>query len=104
MAVVGTQDGATELPERAVDVAAAHVPPMAAGLREELLRGLNGDLTAEYGAIIMYTTYAARVGGPFRPQLAELFRGEISDELGHARLLAEKIVDDGTPRRGAAHP
>ena len=53
---------------------------------------MNEDLAAEYGAIIMYTTYAARVSGPFRPSLTELFLSEIPEEQGHARLLAEKIV------------
>lgn len=59
---------------------------------KELLAGLNDDLAGELSAVIQYTTYAAKVSGPFRPQLAEFFLKEITDELGHAQYLANKIV------------
>src|ERR687885_370672 len=64
----------------------------AEGRREELIAGLNQDLANEYQAIIMYQTYAAVVKGPYRKELAEFFRGEITDELGHAAFLADKIA------------
>jgi bacterioferritin len=60
--------------------------------KEELIAGLNQDLAGELGAIIQYLTYAAKVSGPFRPQLMQFFSAEIPDEQGHAIFLANKIV------------
>lgn len=57
-----------------------------------LLEGLNVDLAHEYAAVITYRTYASAVTGPFRQELREFFAQEIPDELGHAQLLADKIV------------
>ncbi len=64
----------------------------------ELIEGLNTDLAAEYQAVIMYRTYAALVSGPWRRDLRAFFEAEIPDELGHAALLADKVVAlGGTP-------
>ena len=60
--------------------------------RESLVAKLNEDLAGELGAIIQYITYAAKVTGPFRPQLAQFFLAEVADEQGHALFLANKIV------------
>ncbi len=60
--------------------------------RQELIDGLNQDLAAEYGAVIMYRTYASLASGPFRVDLKAFFEGEIPDELGHAAFLTDKIV------------
>ncbi|MFN2567454.1 MAG: ferritin-like domain-containing protein [Gemmatimonadaceae bacterium] len=66
--------------------------------KQELLAGLNEDLAHEYAAVILYRTYASSVTGPFRQELRNFFAGEIPDELGHAQLLADKIVAlGGTP-------
>lgn len=63
-----------------------------------LIDGLNEDLAAEYQAVIMYRTYASLCSGPFRQELRAFFEGEIPDELGHAAILADKIVAlGGTP-------
>jgi len=59
---------------------------------KELIDGLNEDLAAEYGAVIMYRTYASLATGPYRGELRGFFEGEIPDELGHAAFLADKIV------------
>lgn len=59
---------------------------------QELLDGLNADLSAEYQAVVMYRTYASLVSGPLRQDLRAFFEGEIPDELGHAAFLADKIV------------
>ncbi len=65
---------------------------------EQLVKKLNDDLAAELSAIVQYLTYSARVTGPYRPQLAQFLMEEISDEQGHAKFLAEKIVAlGGTP-------
>ncbi len=59
---------------------------------ERLIQGLNEDLAHEYEAVITYTTFAARVKGPFRPALRAFFLEEAAEELGHAQFLADKIV------------
>lgn len=58
----------------------------------ELLRALNEDLAGEFGAIVQYITYAAKVTGPYRPELRDFFLKEVPDEQGHAQFLANKIV------------
>jgi bacterioferritin len=68
------------------------------GAKEALVRGLNEDLAHEYQAIVSYLLYSRLANGPHRPELAEFFESEIDDELGHAKLLAHKIVAlGGTP-------
>ncbi|HEX7072335.1 MAG TPA: ferritin-like domain-containing protein [Rhodothermales bacterium] len=60
--------------------------------KEALIAGLNEDLAHEYQAVIMYATYASMVTGMHRPTLKAFFETEISEELAHAQLLAEKIT------------
>jgi bacterioferritin len=65
---------------------------------DQFLEGLNVDLAHEYAAVIQYRTYASQVQGQWRMELRQFFEGEIPDELGHAQLLADKIVAlGGTP-------
>ena len=65
---------------------------------EELLEGLNRDLSAEYQAVITYRSFASLATGPYRQELRQFFEDEIPDELGHAQFLADKIVAlGGTP-------
>lgn len=71
--------------------------------KQQLIDNLNEDLSGELSAIIQYITYAAKVTGPYRPQLSEFFLAEVADEQGHAQFLANKIVALGgepttTPR------
>lgn len=61
------------------------------GLRD-LLHGLNQDLCGEFGAIIQYITYAAKLTGIHRHYLYDFFMKEVEDERGHAEFLANKIV------------
>ena len=70
----------------------------------ELIKLLNQDLAGELGAVIQYTTYAAKATGPFRPQLTQFFLEEIPDELGHAQYLANKIVSLGGEPTTQARP
>jgi len=71
--------------------------------KQQLIELLNEDLAAEYAAIIQYTTYAARVTGPYRPQLSQFFLAEIADEQLHAQFLSNKIVAlGGVPTTQAA--
>jgi bacterioferritin len=57
-----------------------------------LVDQLNEDLAGELGAIIQYITYAAKVTGPYRPELSAFFLKEVPDEQRHAQFLANKIV------------
>lgn len=60
--------------------------------KKTLIENLNQDLADELGAIIQYITYAAKVTGPYRPQLSTFFLEEVADEQLHAQFLANKIV------------
>ena len=60
--------------------------------KEQLIERLNDDLSDELSAIVQYLTYAAKVTGPYRPQLSEFMMGEVPDEQRHAQFLANKIV------------
>ncbi|MFN8474303.1 MAG: ferritin-like domain-containing protein [Anaerolineae bacterium] len=60
--------------------------------KQTMINHLNQDLAGELGAIIQYLTYAAKVTGPYRPQLVQFFMAEVPDEQLHAQFLANKIV------------
>ncbi|MCC7194034.1 MAG: ferritin-like domain-containing protein [Gemmatimonadaceae bacterium] len=60
--------------------------------KKTLIARLNDDLAGELSAIIQYLTYAAKVTGPYRPQLSQFFLAEVADEQLHAQFLANKIV------------
>ena len=62
---------------------------------QDLIDGLNRDLSGEYQAILMYTHYSAKLTGPYRRELRSLFQAEIADEQGHAQFLADKIANLG---------
>src|SRR5690625_7591220 len=71
---------------------------------EELIEGLNEDLSHEYGAAIQYSYSASVVTGIHRPSLKPFFESEITDELGHAMYLSEKIrALGGQPTTKAAN-
>jgi len=71
--------------------------------KQTLIDHLNADLASELAAIIQYITYAAKVTGPYRPQLSAFFLKEVSDEQMHAQFLANKIVAlGGNPTTQAA--
>lgn len=71
--------------------------------RQDLISHLNEDLAHELAAIAQYLTYAARVTGPYRPELSKFLAGEIPDETAHAQFLANKIVAlGGEPTTKAA--
>lgn len=60
--------------------------------KQKMVALLNEDLAGELGAIIQYITYAAKVTGPYRPELSAFFLQEVADEQLHAQFLANKIV------------
>jgi bacterioferritin len=57
-----------------------------------MIDNLNKDLAEELAAVIQYTTYSAKVTGPYRPQLEQFFLAEVPEEQLHAQFLANKIV------------
>lgn len=63
--------------------------------KEELIRGLNEDLAAEWGTIIRYTYQAGKSFGLLGAELREIFQDEGQDELGHAAFLTDVIIDLG---------
>ncbi|MFZ3578683.1 ferritin-like domain-containing protein [Virgibacillus sp. DJP39] len=70
---------------------------------QELIDGLNVDLANEYGAAIQYTYSASVVSGLYRSALKPFFEAEITDEMGHALYLSEKIKTlGGTPTTKSA--
>ncbi|WP_099157324.1 ferritin-like domain-containing protein [Virgibacillus ndiopensis] len=70
---------------------------------QQLIDGLNEDLSHEYGAAIQYTYSASVVSGLYRSALKPFFESEINDELGHALYLSEKIKTlGGTPTTKSA--
>jgi bacterioferritin len=65
---------------------------------DELIKGLNHDLAAEFQAVITYRLFASLCHGPYRQEIRGFFEEEIPDELDHAEFLADKIVAlGGTP-------
>lgn len=72
--------------------------------RKKLVALLNEDLSGELGAIIQYLTYAAKVTGPYRPELSKFFLAEVPEEQGHAQFLANKVVALGGEPTTVARP
>ncbi len=70
----------------------------------ELINHLNQDLAGELSAIIQYITYAAKVTGPNRRELAEFFLTEVPDEQRHAEFLSNKVVALGGEPTTEARP
>lgn len=63
--------------------------------KEELIRGLNEDLAAEWGTVIRYTYQASKSFGLLGAELREILQKEVQDELGHATFLTDVIIDLG---------
>lgn len=63
--------------------------------KDELIRGLNEDLSAELGTVIRYTYQASRSFGLGGLELREMFARERLDEIRHAAFLMDVIVDLG---------
>lgn len=72
--------------------------------KQTMIDHLNQDLADELSAVIQYITYAAKVTGPYRPQLTQFFLAEVPDEQLHAQYLANKIVALGGEPTTTANP
>src|SRR3954466_8261905 len=63
--------------------------------KEDLIRGLNEDLAAEWGTIMRYTFQSAKALGLRGAEFREILQREIPDEIGHATYLTDVISDLG---------
>jgi bacterioferritin len=63
--------------------------------REELIKGLNDDLAAEWGTVIRYTYQSGKALGLAGAELREILGREVEDELGHASFLTDVVIDLG---------
>lgn len=71
---------------------------------QELIDGLNEDLTHELTAIQQYIYNSAVVSGLARLTLKDFFMKEAQDEILHASYLAEKIASLGGDPDCRANP
>jgi bacterioferritin len=63
--------------------------------KKALIDGLNEDLANELGAAILYLYQTSVATGWDGEELREFLAPEITDEMGHAAFLAEKIASLG---------
>jgi bacterioferritin len=72
--------------------------------KQQMIEALNEDLAYELSSIVQYLTYAAKVSGPYRPELSKFFLAEVPSETAHAQWLANKIVALGGEPTTVAKP
>jgi bacterioferritin len=58
----------------------------------ELIDGLNHALNREVSTFLRYILQAATIKGAEWNSVRSLYQGEVTDEVGHALYLADKIV------------
>ncbi len=59
--------------------------------KEELIKGLNEDLSREYQAIIAYTVYSKTIKGAQFMNIAAELEIHAGEELKHALIIADQI-------------
>ena len=65
---------------------------------DNLLKGLNEDLSAELGTILRYNYQAGKSTGFMSSEMRKMFSNELKDEIRHARFLTDVISDmEGEP-------
>ena len=65
----------------------------------DLLKELNDALNREMTTVIRYLLQGSSIRGLPNEPLRQMYRTEVSQELGHAQYLADKIVMlGGTPK------
>lgn len=62
-----------------------------AATRQDLIKGLNEDLSREYQAIIAYVVYSQVLKGAQYMHIAEHLQRHATEELQHALLVAKQI-------------
>ena len=72
--------------------------PKKGDARQELIDGLNEDLSREYQAIIAYVVYSQVLKGAQYMQIAQELETHAGEELAHALVIAKQIdYLGGTP-------
>lgn len=71
---------------------------------QDLIKGLNTDLSAEFGTVIRYVYQAGKCYGLLTADLRTLLLKEAQDELGHAAFLTDVIQDLGGEPTAAPKP
>ena len=59
--------------------------------KNEIIRGLNGDLAREYKAIIQYVVFSSTLKGAEYGDIAQQLKEHASQELEHALAVAKQI-------------
>jgi bacterioferritin len=59
---------------------------------EELIEALNHALNREITTFLRYLLQAAKIKGAAWESVWSMYREEVSEEVGHAQYLAERIV------------
>jgi len=59
--------------------------------REEIIKGLNGDLAREYKAIIQYVVFSAALKGAEYNDIADQLKEHSKQELSHALEVARQV-------------
>ena len=59
--------------------------------KNEIIRGLNGDLAREYKAIIQYVVFSSTLKGAEYGDIAQQLKEHASQELEHALEVAKQI-------------
>lgn len=59
--------------------------------KEEIIKGLNGDLAREYKAIIQYVVFSSTLKGAEYGEIAQQLKEHASQELEHALEVAKQI-------------
>jgi len=65
--------------------------PQPTTTREQLIKGLNEDLSREYQAIIAYVVYSQVLKGPQYMNIAKELEKHAGQELSHALTIAKHI-------------
>lgn len=60
--------------------------------KHDLINELNGDLATEFQSIVQYVQHTATITGPEYLSVVDELKVHLSQELEHARILAEQIA------------
>src|SRR6476660_3472414 len=71
--------------------AAADAEGASSSSKEEIIRGLNEDLSREYKAIIQYVVFSSTLKGAEYGDIADQLKQHASEELAHALEVAIQI-------------
>jgi len=70
---------------------AADAEGASSSIKDEIIRGLNGDLAREYKAIIQYVVFSSSLKGAEYQDIADQLKIHASQELAHALEVAKQI-------------